>query len=389
MAIERRRPRVAVALSGGVDSAAAAAILLSQGHDVYGLTMLIDRDAGRTRETVEPAAKVAAGLGIGHEVVDLSGEFETAVVEPFVSSYLEGMTPNPCVACNNRVKFGALLGHAAAMGFDLFATGHYARVVRAGSDGRGRAGLMRAVDLDKDQSYVLWTLRAPQLESLVFPLGGLTKEEARRVAREAGLTATARESQDICFLESGGYGELIRRRAPGACGPGAIMDTSGRRIGTHRGIAHYTVGQRRGLGLGGPGAMYVLEILPGSNALVVGGPEELRCESFTVRELSFVSGETPAGPLRCSVRTRYRGPALGAVLDPLGDGAAAVRYEQSGPPAAPGQSAVFYDGDELLGGGVIAPATARGSVGAPVAGPRSRRATGAGGERHGGGHGIR
>ncbi len=351
MSSETARSPVAVALSGGVDSAAAAALLLSEGYEVHGLTMLLQREAPHCSRAVESARRVAAELGISHEVIDLSEDFERAVISPFITAYLEGRTPNPCVVCNREIKFGLLRSRAAELGFEALATGHYARI-RPPSGGRP-AGLMRAADAGKDQSYVLWTLKSSELSSLLFPLGGATKEDALRIASEAGVRAGLHESQDICFLGEENYATLIERRAPGACVPGPVLDESGRRIGTHRGVACYTIGQRRGLGIGGPEAMYVVEVRPERNELVVGSAEDLACLEFRVSDLSFVSGAEALEPVTCAVKTRYRGPSLPAVVHPQGGGRAVIRCKRAGPPAVPGQSAVFYDGEELLGGGVI------------------------------------
>lgn len=349
--ISERGGPVAVALSGGVDSAAAAALLLNRGHRVSGLTMLVDPDPARGLEHVRAAASVASALGIRHEVLDLRAEFERAVIAPFVSGYLAGVTPNPCVACNSHIKFGFLLGRAREMGFGAFATGHYARLCpRPG----GARRLLRAADADKDQSYVLWGLRREALGSLLFPLGDVTKESARELARSSGVPAVPADSQDACFIGGEGYVRLLEERAPGACRPGPVLNREGEVIGEHRGIARYTIGQRRGLGVGGPEALYVLEIRAGTNEIVAGEAEDLLCGGFRVSGLSFLSGREPAGPVRCGVRTRYRGPVTDAVLRPLGGNRAAVSYERAGPPAVPGQSAAFYRGEELLGGGVIA-----------------------------------
>ncbi len=340
---------MAVALSGGVDSAAAAAVLLRLGNDVLGLTMrLPTADAGGS--SVEAAASVARSLGIAHEVIDLADEFERLVVSPFVESYSSALTPNPCVECNRSVKFGLLLEAALARGCDALATGHYARLEGGGP---GRYRLFRGADRSKDQSYVLWTLGQDTLERVSFPLGNMHKKQAAGLALNAGADVGAQESQDICFLSGNSYRDLLAERAGGMLVPGPILDREGRVLGEHRGLAFYTVGQRRGLGLGGPRPMYVLELRREDNTLLVGDMESVRCSGFYVEGLSFVSGNIPTAALDCLVQTRYQGPALPALLEPAGEYRAIVRYPEPGPAAAPGQSAVFYSGDELLGGGLI------------------------------------
>lgn len=348
--LEGARPRVAVALSGGVDSAAAAALLKSEGFEVLALTMRLFSPGDGGEEVVESARAVARALGVEHEVVDVTAEFEHLVIEPFLNAYIHGTTPNPCVTCNRFIKFGLLLDAALERGCEFLATGHYARL--EGGPG-GPVRLFRGADAAKDQSYVLWTLEQETLKRLLFPLGRLTKDEVKALAREAGAGRTSPESQDICFLAGGSLAGLVAGRASGLVRPGPVLDTSGNIIGTHRGLPFYTVGQRRGLGLGGPKAMFVLELRGDDNTLVVGGADALACLEFRVAELNLISGETPAGTLSCLVQTRYRGAALPAKLEVLEGRRSIVRYAEPGPAAAPGQSAAFYQDGELIGGGVI------------------------------------
>lgn len=351
MWLEAARPRVAVALSGGVDSAAAAALLKREGFEVLALTMRLFSPGDGGEEGIESAQAVARALGVEHEFVDVTAEFERLVIEPFLDAYVHGTTPNPCVTCNRFIKFGSLLDAALERGCEFLATGHYARL-EGGAGGPVR--LFRGADPGKDQSYVLWTLGQETLGSLLFPLGRLTKDAARALAREAGDVRTSPESQDICFLAGGSLAGLFEQRASGLVRPGPVLDTSGNIIGTHRGLPFYTVGQRRGLGLGGPKAMFVLELRGEDNALVVGSAAALACNEFRVVGLNFISGETPTGTLSCLAQTRYRGPALPATLEVLEGSSAVVRYAKPGPAAAPGQSAAFYLDGELVGGGVIA-----------------------------------
>lgn len=338
--------KVAVALSGGVDSAAAAALLKARGYEVVGVTALIPLAGGGLATSLSEAASVARALGIPHEIVDLRSEFDRLVIEPFLEAYAAGVTPNPCVRCNRFIKFGLLLEESLRMGCEAFATGHYARVETGGGEPR----LLKAGDPRKDQAYVLWRLSRPTLSRLMFPLGTMTREAAMEVAREAGVWRTAPESQDVCFLADRDLAGLLEGNP--SARPGPIVDTEGRMVGRHRGIAFYTVGQRRGLGLGGDQARYVLEIRPAENVLVVGERQELPVREFSLEQVAFI-GDRPAGEIACQVRTRYRGEALPCLLEPSADGTAMVRYPEPGPEAVPGQSAVLYDGEVVLGGGII------------------------------------
>lgn len=343
-----QRPAVAVALSGGVDSAAAAVLLQRGGFEVTALTA---RLTGGTRNpAVECAQGVAEALGMKHEVIDLTGEFERLVVRPFIEAYADGLTPNPCVNCNREVKFGLLLQEARKRDCEYLATGHYARITGGGD----RPFTVRLpADRGRDQTYVLWTLGQRILRRVLFPVGGLTRDEAARVTRDAGVKCLSPSSQDICFLAGERYADLVKRRAPHRVTAGPVLDEEGNVLGEHLGLAYYTVGQRRGLGLGGYRALYVLEIRQQDNSLVVGKRERLSCGEFPVEGVRLLSGEKPGGTIPCRVKTRYRGPALAAELEFLAGGRCIVRYREPGPAAAPGQSAVFYREDEMLGGGII------------------------------------
>lgn len=344
--------KVGVALSGGVDSAAAAAVLKRDGLDVLGLTMrLLPGERGDA--LVGSARAAALALDLEHQVIDLTVEFERLVIDPFLDAYSSGLTPNPCVTCNSAVKFGLLLSAALERGCGYLATGHYARLQRSGSGSPVRWSVLRAFDADRDQSYVLWNLYQDVLGRVLFPLGSMSRSEARALAGGAAFQGAAAGSQDICFMSGKPYGRLVAERRPETVRPGPVIDSAGNRLGTHRGLPFYTVGQRRGLRLATPEAMYVIEIRPGENTLVVGGEESLLIPRFTVEGLSFVTGVRQDPELSCLVQTRYRGEAVPALVAPCGDGRAAVEYLKPGPVAAPGQSAVFYRGDELLGGGII------------------------------------
>ena len=348
-----------VAMSGGVDSSVAAGLLLEQGYEVIGVTMRLwtAEDAAAPRhnkrccsvEDTDDARAAADVLGIRHYVLNLEREFTEKVVDHFVEEYSRGRTPNPCLSCNDHVKFRPLLEHAVALGADWLATGHYARV-RHTTEG---AELWRAADPGKDQSYVLYTLGQAELSRTLFPVGEYPKNEIRRLAHNYGLpNADKPDSVDICFIPSGDYRAFVRDRVPVAAGE--IVDTAGRTVGEHTGIVDFTVGQRRGIpARGGEQALFVVDIDAESNRVVVGAQEELMATSLLAEELTFVSGVAPAGDAPLQARIRYRSPAVPATLSISGDGRAQVSFESPQRAVTPGQAVVFYDGERVLGGGTI------------------------------------
>ena len=348
--------KIAVAMSGGVDSSVAAALLQAQGHEVIGVTLQQwPRDDGEeaarhggccSLSAVEDARRVAAILGIPYYCWNLEKEFGERVIEPFHRAYLAGRTPNPCVRCNAFVRFDLMLRRVLDLGFDRLATGHYARVLH----GPGGAELHAAADDAKDQSYMLYHLDRERLSRIVFPLGGMTKREVREHAREFGLpVANKAESQEICFVPRGQTADYLARRLPVQAG--AVTDAAGRRLGTHRGTALYTVGQRSGFGdLVEPGPWYVTRIDAAANRIVVGRRDELAVRVVTLEEVTFIDGASPE-PILCEVRLRYHSPAIPAVYE-----RGRLRLEEPFLGAAPGQAAVLYSGTRVLGGGIIATA---------------------------------
>ncbi len=350
-------PRVFVAMSGGVDSSLAAALLTDRGEDVVGVWMRLvpageSDDAPRccgTDEAAEDARRAAAHLGIPFYALDYAEVFGRAVVDRFVDSYARGETPNPCVSCNQHVKFDALLGDVARkFGASRLATGHYARVEMR--DGRRR--LLRARDRAKDQSYALYMLGQPELERLEFPIGELSdKSETRALAARYGLpNAHAAESQDICFV-GGDYRDLVRRRAPEAFAPGPVERLDGTPVGEHGGIGALTVGQRSGVGVATGERLYVLRLETDRNAAIVGTRDEVSARAYRLRDVRFTAGRAPGARFECTAALRYRGTPLDSVVDVHGDGAAIELTEPA--LVAPGQAAVFYDGDEVIGGGTV------------------------------------
>jgi tRNA-specific 2-thiouridylase len=377
--------KVLVAMSGGVDSSAAAAILARDGYKVAGATLKLwclaeDFDGERrccSVESMQDAASVCAGLEIPHYVVDLRPDFKSKVIEPFCSEYLAGRTPNPCVACNTEIKFRAMLSRAREMGFDFISTGHHIRQTDGGRDGRYR--LLKGVDPEKDQTYALWGLTQPVLGRTVFPIGWRTKAEVRSLARAEGLpVADKGESQDVCFLPDGDIGELLDEVLPGVerPGPGEIKNMSGDAVGEHKGYYHFTVGQRRGLHFSSGRRQYVTAIDPSNNVVYVGDDDDLFARTAHVSGFSFVEEAPPAGPgagpsagrcsssndagpasgrraLEVTAKIRYKHEGAPGLLEVVPGGRAKMTFDDPQRAITPGQSLVAYDGDILVGGGVI------------------------------------
>lgn len=352
--------RLAVAMSGGVDSAVAAALLTEQGHDVIGLTMNLwptwvppAEEGSRTCcgiNAIDDARAVARQLGIRHYVLNLREEFERAVIDYFCDEYARGRTPNPCIACNQAIKFRVLLEKVRALDCEHLATGHYARIDR--DPATGRFLLRRAVDAAKDQSYVLYGLTQTQLARVRFPVGGYTKPEIRAVARRFRLPVAEKpDSQEICFVPSGSYADLVAARRPLAGRPGPIVDQQGAVVGAHRGIAHYTVGQRRGLGLAEREPRFVVGIDPSGNALVVGERRALLRERVVLGRVNWIVPPPP--PAEVTVRMRHAAGEVPARLRIRPDGQVIVEFAAPQPTAAPGQAVAFYDESRVVGGGII------------------------------------
>lgn len=347
---------VAVGLSGGVDSSAAVALLLEAGYECVGVTMRhLPAEMANSccsLEAVVDARRVAKRLGVPHYLVDVEEPFREHVMAPFEEAYLAGTTPNPCAACNRYIKFGRLWEWARSQGADYLATGHYARVV----EHNGRHELWRGADRGKDQSYILYTLTEEDLAHILFPLGDMTKPEVRAYAAARGLTTASKpDSQELCFVAGNDYRAYLRAQRPDAVRPGRIVDTGGRILGDHEGVAFYTVGQRRGLGVAAPIPLYVVSVDAGANEVVVGSRAEAMASRVRVVDVVRAARSDP-GPLRVEVQVRAHGAVKPAWWMPLPDDAASVRFEQPEWGVTPGQIAVAYEGDRVAAGGRIAEA---------------------------------
>jgi tRNA-specific 2-thiouridylase len=366
------REKVLVAMSGGVDSSVAAALLAARGMDVTGVTMklfcysdtmhLAADKSCCSLDSARAAMSVAEKLGIPHIVLDMAETFKEEVLRNFFEEYSRGRTPNPCILCNARLRFHHLMKKGESIGARYLATGHYAKIVPRPENGGITHTLERASYGKKDQSYFLWMMNQRTLARTLFPLGDLTKPRVREIAREIGLdVADKPESQDFCLIALAPSGHGTGRPAawkdlaldPSSAQPGPILDTSGKRIGTHRGIAHYTTGQRRGLGLSLGRPAYVVRILPETNTLVVGIEDDLAVAEFTVSMVNWVSGRAPESPVARHVKVRSRSEPVPATIVPTSPDTACIRLRSPRKAVTPGQSAVWYDGPVLEGGGVI------------------------------------
>lgn len=353
-------------MSGGVDSSVTAYLLREQGYEVEGLSFILWEARGRTDFTtccslqaMEEASKTARHIGIPHSTIDVRDDFIERVIEPFVYAYTTGLTPNPCVLCNRFIKFPFLLKEAEKRGAEYIATGHYAKIERQGSRGQGvkesRGVLKKGIDPKKDQSYVLYILRQEELERLILPLSHYTKDEVRKIAQELRLPAAKRpESQEICFIEDRNYFKFIKKLSPIAGEPGPIMDINGKVIGTHRGIYEYTIGQRKRLRISSSEPLYVIKIDALKNTVYVGPEEAAKKKEFFVEDLNWLStqGGLPTH-FRASVKVRSMMKDEPATIFQISEETVHVVFDEPQWAPAPGQSAVFYDGDIVIGGGVI------------------------------------
>jgi len=350
--------KVVVAMSGGVDSSVAAALLKEQGYEVIGMMLRLWSEPGKeesnrccTPDSMAQARRVAAKLDIPFYVVDAKDVFRETVVEYFLEGYARGETPNPCLICNRKIRWTFLLDHALALSAEYMATGHYVRIKK---EKNGKSELLRAVDRSKDQSYVLHVLGQDKLKHALFPVGDYTKPEIRQIAEKHGLpTASRKDSQDLCFLAGEDYRNFLQRNAAEMLKPGEIITRDGRSLGEHNGLANYTIGQRKGLGVASPVPLYVLGKNAQTNALIVGEKEELGSNALTAHDVNWVGGEAPKEELRAEVKIRYTAKEAEALVKPVGENQVQVQFDAAQRDITAGQAAVFYQGDVMLGGGII------------------------------------
>jgi tRNA-specific 2-thiouridylase len=353
--------RIVVAMSGGVDSSVAAALLREQGHEVIGLSMQLYDQRGAengaatfgsccTIDDLHDARRVASAIGIPHYIVNFERQFQDTVISNFVREYATGRTPLPCAHCNSDLKFSTLLERALGFGAGHVATGHYARV----EERNGRWLLKRSLDAAKDQSYFLFSLTQEQLSRAQFPVGDLTKPRVRDEARRLGLAVSEKpDSQEICFVPGGDYASFVEARRPDLARTGAIVDEQGRKIGEHEGVHRFTVGQRKGLGIAAPAPLYVLKLEPDTGTVIVGGRASLEQAALEASGVNWISGDAPADWTRVTAQIRHRHTPAPARVRALGDARAELAFDTPQAAITPGQAVVFYDGEVVVGGGWI------------------------------------
>jgi len=342
--------KIAAAMSGGVDSSIAAVLLKQAGHEVIGITMQLT-DTAEQPTTVADARQTAQKLGIPHHVIDLRDVFEQTIITVFCREYSLGRTPNPCVLCNREIKFGVLWEKAKELGADFLATGHYARIEKTRG---GKFLLKKGKDKHKDQSYFLCRLTQEQLSRTLFPVGSLTKASVKQMAQKMGIPAATRpESQEICFVSDDDHASFLREHIPEQIKPGPILNREGETVGQHQGIMFYTVGQRKGLNVTSPVPLYVTDIDPINNAVVVGTKKDTYSSELVADNLNWITGAMPEKPFRVKARIRYRHPEAAAIVSPLDANSVHVKFAKPQMAITPGQTVVFYDGDTVIGGGRI------------------------------------
>ncbi|MGN0612786.1 MAG: tRNA 2-thiouridine(34) synthase MnmA [Porcipelethomonas sp.] len=352
--------KVMVGMSGGVDSSVAAKLLMDEGYEVTGVTLKLfdgeDIDEGTrtccSLSDVEDARSVAYRLGFDHFVFNFKEDFRRCVMTQFIDSYLKGETPNPCIECNKHIKFDKMLRRAEELGYDYIATGHYAK--RIYDEKSGKYMLIRPADRSKDQTYVLYGITQYQLSKTLFPLGGLDKARVREIAEKSGLVNSRKpDSQDICFVPDGDYAKFISENSDAVISEGDFLSTSGEKIGTHKGVIHYTIGQRKGLGLSLGKPAYVTDKNAENNTVTIGDEPDLYKPEIVVYDINWISGITPENPIEVAAKTRYSQNESEAVVYPKENNSARVVFKKPQRAPAKGQAAVFYDGDVVLGGGTI------------------------------------